>query len=499
MYFTLLLVGFALFSAYLYLTRNYDYWKRQNVPCASLPLPGIGHALPVLLILENMGMWAHRMYLKMGKSSMFGCFFMQTPALVIRDPELVKQVLNTDFTSFSNNKTSLNPDLDHIMKRNPFFAKDEEWKDTRYAVSNNFTAKTLRCISDIVLGVCDKLVPFVQNRIDLDKGYAELELKRLITRVTGEVIANAGFGIEGYSFEEKPPSGTFASFAHKFFEASTLNGFERVVRFTFPGFARMIGMRLMDAETDRYFRNIIREVLKSRSEKKVDNSDFLKFIVERMSEVDEDATVAQVSVIFFDGYETSSSVISSIIFQLAEHPDLQEKARQEVLEVIEKSGGKLNYDCIKSMEYMDKVMHEAIRVNPAAIEFIRVCNKQTTLKGADGIKAVLEPGSLVVVSSVGLHADEEYWPNPTVFDPERFAGGKDNWNKYAFLPFGEGPRKCVGKRLGIMLVKLVTATLLTNFKVEKSPRTKLPLKLNPNSFTWVADGGLWVRFKPLHS
>ncbi|KAJ8668015.1 hypothetical protein QAD02_009678 [Eretmocerus hayati] len=504
MYLVFVLITVIFLLIYFSLTQGYDYWTRQNVPSLSGALPGIGHALPLLLVCENIGMWAERLHRLAGNRSMYGCFFLRKPCLLVREPRLVKQVLQENFSSFHNNITSVNEKLDKVMIKNPFFAKDDEWRQGRQLLSTNFSSKTLRCVFESsLLSCCDQLVSYVKSKVIKYKTM-ELEMRDLATRLTGEFVANAAFGIQGHSFEENPGEMSFINVSRKLFETTTLNGLERIVRFGLPGLAQLLGLQLIPKETDLYFRNIVRSVLNSRLEQgdKARRADFLQFIIDRMDEIDEDTAVAQVTSLFFDGYETSGSVISSVLYRLADNPEVQDRARKEVMSVLEKYDNKLTYDAIKNMDYLEKVMLESLRLNPGLTEFTKICTQEVKLNGSDGLTCKLRPGDIVVVSAVGMHLDEEFWDRPDIFQPDRFDETdvtNDERHKFAFLPFGEGPRKCVGIRLATMMVKSVMAVLLRSFKMVTSPRTRLPLKMNPNSFSWVADGGLWVRFELLQN
>ncbi|XP_014215794.1 cytochrome P450 6g1-like [Copidosoma floridanum] len=486
----------VLLSVYLYLIRNYNYWKKQNIPCAPKPIPGVGHALTVLMARENMAMWAERMYKLMGKHSMFGCYFVQKPALLIRDPELIKTILQTNFSSFRNNLSTLHKDLDPILYKNSFFAKDELWKESRTILGNNFSGKTLRSVFAILCRVCDEFTVYVNEKIK--SGIVDFELKDLSVKISGELVANAAFGIEGQSFKDNPDRDAFTEVAKRAFGMGMSNGLENALRFCFPSLATKIGVRLLPKETDLYFRQIIRTIIKTRVKKNESNSDFLQFIVDRMHEIDEDMALAQATSIFFDGYETSSSVLSFVVYRLAEHPSVQEMAREEIYSVLKKWNNKLTYESVKEMRYLEQVVCEVMRLNPGLGELIKICNEEVTMQGKDGLKCTLKPGSLVVLSAMGIHMDDEFWHDPQVFDPERFSPARrSKVNKYSYLAFGEGPRVCIGKRMAMMTVKMAAAVILKNYLLEVALMMTLPIKMNPNTFAWVAKDGLWVRFKHL--
>jgi cytochrome P450 family 6 len=95
---------------------------------------------------------------------------------------------------------------------------------------------------------------------------------------------------------------------------------------------------------------------------------------------------------------------------------------------------------------------------------------------------VVEKGTQVYVSILGMHRDPEYYPDPEKFDPERFNDdNKKSRLSFTYLPFGDGPRNCIGVRFGAMQTKIGIATIVKNFRVSVCPKTK-PIEFNPYSF-----------------
>lgn len=124
----------------------------------------------------------------------------------------------------------------------------------------------------------------------------------------------------------------------------------------------------------------------------------------------------------------------------------------------------------------------------------RSCVK--TYKFPDG--AVVEEGTRMVIPVSGIHHDEEYYPNPYEFDPERFNDeNRKNIPDYAYLPFGEGPRLCIGMRFGIMQTKVGLTSVLRNYRITLNKKTQLPIKLDKNSIIPTAKGGIWLNLEKL--
>lgn len=109
----------------------------------------------------------------------------------------------------------------------------------------------------------------------------------------------------------------------------------------------------------------------------------------------------------------------------------------------------------------------------------------------------LKVGSTLMIPIVGFHYDPKYYPEPELFDPERFNDdNKKNINPYTYMPFGVGPRACIGNRFALLELKLIFYHLLRNFEISIGSKMQLPVKLSRN-LTPCFEGGTWLRFKPI--
>lgn len=130
-------------------------------------------------------------------------------------------------------------------------------------------------------------------------------------------------------------------------------------------------------------------------------------------------------------------------YELALNQEIQDRLRDEINEVLENHNGEVTYDAIMEMKYLDRVFNETIRKWPIGDIQMRKANRDFLIPKT---KLVIPAGTLVMITSNGLHHDERYWENPQKFDPERFT--QENIKKrpqFSYLPFSEGPRICIGK------------------------------------------------------
>ncbi|KAL6448751.1 hypothetical protein ACFW04_000513 [Cataglyphis niger] len=152
--------------------------------------------------------------------------------------------------------------------------------------------------------------------------------------------------------------------------------------------------------------------------------------------------IAQAFVFFIAGFETSSTTATFCLYELAQQQDLQDKLRKEIDEILKKHG-ELTYNAVNEMTYLHKVVNEAMRKYPPLPSLNRMCTEEINLPTTN---IHIPKGMLITIPLLGLHRDPSIYPDPDRFDPERFNEDKvAARHPYAYLPFGEGPRICIGE------------------------------------------------------
>lgn len=213
-----------------------------------------------------------------------------------------------------------------------------------------------------------------------------------------------------------------------------------------------------------------------------------------------DDITAQCLVFFLAGFDTVSSTVYFMAYRLAINQEVQYKLHQEIESVEETlNGGTLSYEHIQKMTYMDMVLTETLRMHPPVPNLDRRCNQKTTIKNNDGTKVELQPGDGVFFPVSCIHYDPKYYPEPEKFLPERFSHENRNIRNikpFSYIPFGVGPRNCIGSRFALMEVKALFFSLLSNFTIERNNKTEIPLKLKPDVFQHRPVNGVWLTLRP---
>ncbi|GAB1290356.1 Cytochrome P450 3A13 [Apodemus speciosus] len=236
----------------------------------------------------------------------------------------------------------------------------------------------------------------------------------------------------------------------------------------------------------RFLRTSVERMKENRMQEKVkQRQDFLQLMINSQISGDREShqglsdleIVAQSIFFIFAGYETTSSTLSFALYLLATHPDVQKKLQDEI-EAALPNKAPVTYDALVQIEYMDLVVNETLRLYPVGGRLERVCKKDIEINGV-----FIPKGTVVMIPTFALHKDPKRWPEPEEFCPERFSKkNQDSIKPYTYLPFGKGPRNCIGMRFALMNMKVALVRVLQNFSFQPCKETQIPLKLRKKGF-----------------
>jgi len=155
----------------------------------------------------------------------------------------------------------------------------------------------------------------------------------------------------------------------------------------------------------------------------------------------------------------------------------------------------VTYEALHKMKFLDMVVSEGLRIQPPAPQIDRLCSKDYTMDLGNGKSVDIKKGDIFFLPYYSLHHDSEYFPNPERFDPYRFSDeNKDSIIPGSYLPFGLGPRACIGSRFALMEAKLLLFNVVQNFKILPSPRTPEKLTFTPD-FSQRINETVYLNFK----
>lgn len=302
-----------------------------------------------------------------------------------------------------------------------------------------------------------------------------VDVNRLFSLFALEVIMKAAFGFD--SDVQMNPDPEFVEKANNVFKTPV------VIRvFSLFPFWTYFSRYFSILQNVEYFISIAKEMLQKRAKKgptaKKDLVELMmeaqENIVDGVSKLNDDEIMAQSITFLVAGFETTGSTLTSTAYLLATNPAVQDKLIEEIdkAEVEMARNNSSLYDHVQKLGYLDQVISEVLRLCSPAFNLVRGCEEEVVYKGIRFPKGVE-----VNIPSYVLHRDPEVWKNPLQFNPENFSPeAKEKRNPYSFIPFGTGPRHCLGMRFALLEIKVALLKILQRFKFECAPETVATLE-----------------------
>ncbi|XP_040594995.1 cytochrome P450 4F5 isoform X1 [Mesocricetus auratus] len=215
------------------------------------------------------------------------------------------------------------------------------------------------------------------------------------------------------------------------------------------------------------------EFLKAKSKSKT--LDFIDVLLlakdEHGKELSDEDIRAEADTFMFGGHDTTASGLSWILYNLARHPEYQERCRQEVQELLrDRELEEIEWDDLAQLPFLTMCIKESLRLHPPVIDLLRYCTQDIVLP--DG--RVIPKGNICIISIFGIHHNPSVWPDPEVYDPFRFdPENPQKRSPLAFIPFSAGPRNCIGQTFAMAEMKVALALTLLRFRIlpdDKEPR-----------------------------
>ncbi|KAK9730877.1 Cytochrome P450 [Popillia japonica] len=438
------LIIFAAVAAtfvYCYIKRSHKYWDERNAPHLSAKSFWGNMENPFITKkglkydLKNAHDELKRLGYKHG-----GIYLFKQPVYLCVDPEVCKLILTKDFQYFGGRGSTIdyktNPLAEHL-----FNLEGEPWRSMRVKLTPTFTSGKMKQMFDTLLA-CG--IPMLDRIEELIQQKKSLDIKEIVGCYTTDVIGSCAFGLECNSF--KDPNSEFRKNRRNVISPRPILVIVAFLRFVMPAVLKILPFKFIPQDIEDFFIGAIKNVTEHRSGNKIRRNDFVQILLDLQEKAKADGQepmtlteiAAQSFVFFVAGFETSSTTMTFCLHELAFNQDVQDKLRNEIRKTMQENGGKLTYDGVMGMKYLDGVVNETLRKYPPLPMLFRKCDRDYTLKDTN---TTLEAGTNVFISILGLHYDEEYYPNPEKFAPERFMDeNKHSRPQYAHLPFGEGPR-----------------------------------------------------------
>ncbi|XP_054265945.1 probable cytochrome P450 6a13 [Macrosteles quadrilineatus] len=210
-------------------------------------------------------------------------------------------------------------------------------------------------------------------------------------------------------------------------------------------------------------------------------------------EIDDNYVVAQSFIFFLAGFETPGNILACALFDIAKQPNVQHALCTEIVRVLKKHGGQISFEALQDMKYMKQVVSEALRKYTPLPLIFRRCTKDYLIPGTS---SVIEKGTLILIPLRSIHMDPMYYPDPEVFDPDRFSDENSAARHIAaFMPFGIGPRFCPAVLYSYIKIKSALVHILKQFEVCLTETTPQKLESSAVDFLFAPKNGIPLKFQ----
>ncbi|KAK9540652.1 hypothetical protein VZT92_003092 [Zoarces viviparus] len=411
----------------------------------------------------------------------WGLYEFRKPMLVVMEPDMLKTILVKEcFTYFTNRRNlRLNGELYDSVSA----AEDDQWRRIRNILTQSFTSGRIKEMFSIMKHHSSKLTASLQSKAQNNK---VITVKDFFGAYSMDVMTSCAFSVDVDSINN--PSSPLIIHASKLFRVPIsvvlLQGFFPVL---LP-LLDLLGVSLFSKTSTAFFKTLLEKIRAERNGSSDQNSrDILQHMINSQTAnapskekqntgLTDHEILSQATMFVFAGYETSATTLVFLAYNLARNPEVMKRLQEEIDSTFPNKGA-VQYEDLMQMEYLDSVVNESLRLYPPAGRIDRVAKETVKISGI-----TIPKDMMVMIPVYALHRDPELWPEPEEFKPDRFSKqNKQSINPYTYLPFGHGPRNCLGMRFALVLVKLALVEVLQNYSFSVCGETEIPLTMDPKS------------------
>ncbi|EGT38287.1 hypothetical protein CAEBREN_29309 [Caenorhabditis brenneri] len=493
-----LLITAIFFAVFLYSVWIWSYFIRKGIP-GPRGIPGIGMLVQNLQHDDPPALKMKEWTKKYGP--VYGFTEGPQQTMVISEATLVNEIFNKQFDNFYGRK--LRPiigDPEKDKRINMFAAQGKRWKRLRTLSSPSFSNNSLKKVKTTVQECGTEILWNIEQKV---RNGEEIDMLLFYQEYTLGVISRIALGQSESKMFKNPLlpkvkaifngsyhlfliTGIFPPLAQVFRKLSKSLPADFVPAFKiFDLIETAVEARIHQRETDEQNgiepgepQDFIDLFLDAKSHEDFfgeKNEDFSKSTTMKVNrELTFDEVIGQCFVFLAAGFDTTALSLSYATYLLATHPEIQKKLQEEVDR--ECPDPEISFDQLSKLKYMECVMKETLRLYPLGVTAnTRKCMRETTINGV-----TFEEGMNIQVDTWTLHHNPKIWGDDVEeFKPERWESSSLDHLEHngSYIPFGAGPRQCIGMRLAQMEQKILLAQILKEYTFLTTRNTQIPLKL----------------------
>jgi len=380
------------------------------------------------------------------------------PLYMVSRPELVQSILVEHSDAF-NKGVIINLIFSPIVGKGLFLNEGEPWRKQRKVIAPLFQPRHLTNYAQIMVDYSNRQQATWQEGavIDLEK-----EMMALTMSIIGKILFDEDV------FSQTDELGTALSDAFRWVDTVSLKAFPIPAVVPTP-------LNLWVRRRMKVIQNRIETMIKERRAHPKDRMDILSMLLNATDETGQHMDEVQVRdeavTAFGAGHETTAVSLSWAFYFMLSQPEIYAKVQHEVDTVLQ--GRAPTIADLPSLPYILQVIKETLRYYPPTSGIARQALRDIEIDGYSFRK-----GQVVMLPMYATHRTLKYYPDPERFDPERFsAENEKKLPRYAYWPFGAGPRICIGSHLAIMEMQLIIARLLQGVRFELVPGQEVQVEM----------------------
>lgn len=303
-------------------------------------------------------------------------------------------------------------------------------------------------MTNLIDNVSQKLVRYIQFVLDKED-QKPIETKKLINRYCNDVSSSCTFAVDGESFKRR--SSEIRKMSEEMFHEKAKYNIYNLIGSNFPLLTKIYRRSFFNKKLEDFFLRLNDYSINYKIENLVQQADYLQYLVQLKEKTRIELLADQIHF-YMKSVDSSGKVLVNIINALARNKEIQTKLREEIMRC---------QPNLEDMPYLDQVYNESLRINPPIALITRRCNKSIQINNVS-----IEESMDVMVPIYSIHHDPEYYMNPEEFNPDRFQNGVNCFKDIGvFMPFGDGPRACIGSRFAAVHIKAGVVEIVRNFEI----------------------------------
>jgi cytochrome P450 len=374
-------------------------------------------------------------------------------AIVTTNPVVIQHVLKTNSDNYYKSHIQKKR-MGHFLGKGLLTTEGNAWKTQRRLIQSGFERKQLEILSSIMQ---DSLAESLRE-FDREARIGSVDIYPHMMKITFAMVGKSLFGAK-LKEQDIGLISEAISTVQEFMVRQTIQPYLN------PWFAISGELRRHEENTARAF-GILGDYIHRRRAEEPGN-DLLQILMDARysdgSSMSDDLVISESMQLLVAGHETSSNALSWTLYLLSTRPDFVDRIRQEFDSILGEKP--MSFSDVPKFEFTTQVILEALRLYPP---FWMVDRMALADDRAGNVE--IPQGSTVVVFVYGTHHSPRNWENPETFDPDRFSKAKEKLNvPYAHLPFGAGPRGCIGGNYAMLQMLMILSVLLRKYQFHLVP------------------------------